>query len=299
LLNLALGGGWAQNRIINVVGDRSTGKTGLAIEACANFACLYGAEHIRYAESESAFDDDYARIIGLPDGLKVTGGITTVEEFYNDLLLFCKEHPQSLYVLDSLDALSDSDEMGRQIGEATYGTSKARKLSELFRRAVDTIARAQCTLMIISQVRDKIGVAFGETKTRSGGRALDFYASQIVWLSEVAKIKRSAHNHERVVGIQARARVRKNKLAAPHREADFLLLFNYGIDDEQSLLDWLKKHKALGDIDENRIKADIRQARKIGDRAALGEVNTLLTHQTRALWEKIEAAVAPTMQKYG
>lgn len=300
LLNLALGGGWGRDRIINVVGDRSTGKTGLAIEACANFAREYGAGGIRYLEAESAFDENYAATVGLPKDLKIKSGIATVENFYGDLLEFLDQKPEgpALYVLDSLDALSDDDEMGRGIGSATYGTSKARKLSEIFRRATEPLARKQCTLMIISQVRDNIGVTFGETKTRSGGRALDFYASQIVWLSELGKIKRTFHGVERTTGIRVRARVRKNKLGMPHREAEFPLIFNYGIDDEVSMLDWLSKNKLKSTEEIAASFKALGKAREKGDRPAVQAMRAEWAQRVLDAWTDVEAALAPPMPKY-
>ena len=190
LLNLVLGGGWARKRVANLVGDKSSGKTLLAIEACANFAKHVGeAEDIRYAETESAFLEEYAHKIGMPQAAQLTkeeDGIRTVEDWYNDLDAFLKEQTKRttpcFYVLDSLDALSDDAEADRAFGENTYGTGKAKGVSELFRRKISDIAKADCAMLIISQIRDNIGVTFGETKKRSGGRALDFYASQVVWL---------------------------------------------------------------------------------------------------------------------
>ena len=152
------------------MGDRSSGKTLLAIEACANFALLYGTSQIRYAEAEAAFSVDYARSIGLPHGVMPTetGEISTVEDFAKDFHKFldgCDGKQPSLYILDSLDALSDDTEAESEIGTATYGTQKARMMSEMFRRYVALSSEKRCTLIIISQIRDNIGVTFGQSKT--------------------------------------------------------------------------------------------------------------------------------------
>ncbi len=112
MLDLVLGGnGWALGKMANLVGDKSTGKTLLAIEACANMAQIIPAKHIRYAEAEAAFDEIYARSVGCPDGILHTepGQIATVEDFYEDLHGFLDTLPggtPSMYVLDSLDSLS-------------------------------------------------------------------------------------------------------------------------------------------------------------------------------------------------
>lgn len=302
LLDLANDGGWGVGTVTNIVGDKSSGKTLLGIEACANFARLYDVADIRYAEAESAFNIDYARSIGLPRAVipSEVGEIRTIEDFAKDFEAFLKERDGKrpcLYILDSLDALSDDTEAESEIGTATYGTKKARMMSELFRRFMALSSEKLCSLIIISQIRDKIGVTFGETKTRSGGRALDFYASQIVWLAEVKKISRVVSSVPRVTGVQVLARNKKNKLGLPFREAEFTMLFNYGIDDERSMLDWLKKHKALPEsLDEYNRKID--QARQAQDRQAVDAMRQTLANACRAKWEDIEAALAPPMSKY-
>src|SRR5580700_7311803 len=177
LLDLVHGGGWGLGRVVNIVGDRSSGKTLLAIEACANFVKRYGVQNIRYNETEAAFDRAYAESIGLPVGVTFVGddaedetdrhGSITVEEFFDDLGAFLEDVSVGpcLYIMDSADAMSSKAEMEREQGDATYGTEKAKAFSEGFRRHIKKIRSKQCLLIIISQIRDKIGVVFGETKT--------------------------------------------------------------------------------------------------------------------------------------
>ncbi len=117
--DLVLGGGWGVGRVVNVVGDRSSGKTLLAIEACANYSIVGNAEDHRYAEAESAFDHAYAQTIGMPEGIQFPDEqLRTVEDFYHDINGYLetqkkKKAELGLYVLDSLDALSDEAEMER------------------------------------------------------------------------------------------------------------------------------------------------------------------------------------------
>jgi recombination protein RecA len=137
LLDLALGGGWAERRIANVVGDKSTGKTLLCIEATANFAIKYPKGKIRYREAESAFDKGYAQALGMPIDRIDFGSkkIETVEDLFEDLTKICEKARQKEFVVvDSLDALSDRSELEREIDEGSYGANKAKKMSELFRR---------------------------------------------------------------------------------------------------------------------------------------------------------------------
>lgn len=300
MLNLVLGGGWGTGRIVNIVGDRSSGKTLLAVEGCANVALLSGVDQIRYAESEAAFDEDYGRVLGMPPGLHPTDGIETVEQFYDDLCKFLTtvnpKYP-SLYVLDSLDALSDTAEMKREIDDGSYGATKAKKMSEMFRRIVKPLDRANCTLFIISQIRDKLNVTFGEKKTRSGGRALDFYASQIIWLAEIEKIKRTIRGSERITGIWVRAQTKKNKLAQPFRTADLAILFNYGIQDGLSMIDWLKATK---NTEENwsDVEKEVVALMKTDDRETLRELEQRLGAITTKHWMAIEDDLAPRLRKY-
>ena len=297
MLNLVLGGGWPSGRIVNIVGDKSSGKTLLAVEACANFTALSSIAQVRYAEAEAAFDQAYGRQIGMPEGLEPVTGIETVEAAYGDLVAFlAKVDPKwpSLYVLDSLDALSDEAESAREIDAGSYGATKARKLSELFRRVVKHVERSNCTLMIISQIRDKLNVSFGETKTRSGGRALDFYASQILWLAETERLKRSVLGVERTYGIQVRAQVRKNKLAPAFREADLSLVYGYGVNDAMSMLAWLKRHK----LDLRERDKELQAIMRRHDRAALLTLEDDLFADVAQRWSEIEAALAPGMRKY-
>jgi recombination protein RecA len=243
LLDLVLSGGWPLGRISNVVGDKSSGKTLLAIEACANFKRQFPNGKIWYHEAEAAFDKQYAQTLGMPiDDMVFIEQLQTVEELFSSLTeVMGDENLESgLYIIDSLDALSDKDELDRDIEKGSYGASKPKKLSELFRRLAKTIENSKIHLMVISQTRDKIGVMFGEKHSRSGGKALDFYASQIVWLSELGKIKKTINKVERVIGVNIKAKCKKNKIGMPFRECEFPIVFGYGIDDDEANMHWLK-----------------------------------------------------------
>ena len=304
MLDLVLGGGWAEGRVSNIVGDRSAGKTLLAIEACANFAALHGAANIRYAEAEAAFDISYARTMGMPEGVSYTdeeAPVRTVEDLNRDITQFlAKQNGRDpcLYILDSLDALSDDAEMGRELGEATYGTGKAKAMSELFRRQTAAFRDKKCSFIVISQIRDKIGVTFGETKTRSGGRALDFYCSQVVWLAEIKKLERTVTGVKRMVGVQVEVRNKKNKVGKPFRRAEFSILFNYGIDDELSMLDWLAKNGGAAPADLKELGRLLTTARTARNRAEITNIWHTLNQLTTKRWNEIENALEPPMRKY-
>ena len=305
MLDLALGGGWGTGRVINVVGDRSSGKTLLATEAAINFAHFSKGSNIKYRECEHAFDMAYARTLGLPEDVRFDSDalVQTVEAFETDFLDFIKDTPKpdpTLYILDSLDSLSSEAERDRRIGDDTYGMERAKMMSNLFRARNADAEEANCSLFVISQMRDKIGVTFGETKTRSGGKALDFYASQILWLAEISKIKRTYKHVEITQGIRTRVRVKKNKLGVPFRDVTLNILFNYGVDDEKAMLAWLVEHKAddLLPCAAKQAGLDIDDARDHQDREAVRQIATMLRNAVDSRWQEVEIALAPKMKKY-
>jgi recombination protein RecA len=209
-----------------------------------------------YHEVEAAFDKQYAASLGMPVD-RVTfvaddDAGDTVEDFFENLTELCDERIKSkakhpvLYILDSVDALSDRAEQERRIDQGTYGT-KAKQMSEVFRRLTKKLARARVTLILISQVRAKMdAVVFGKKTTRSGGKALDFYSSLIIELAEVGKDYHEVRGVKRPVAINVACQVTKNKVGPPFRNVHFPVVFNYGIDSELASFDWLRKQAKIG-----------------------------------------------------
>lgn len=240
VLDCVLGGGYPLGKIVNIVGDKSTGKTLLAMEAVANFFLKYDNGWVKYIEAESAFDSDYAAALGIPiDRVKIKDDMDTVEELFDDLLGLSGNDP-GLYIVDSLDSLSDEAEMKRGIREGTYGAAKPKALSQLFRRLVRKLGKQNICVIIISQVRDNIGVTFGEKHSRSGGKALDFYAAQALWLAHIKTVKRTINKIERPTGIMVRAKCKKNKVGLPFRQCDFSVRFGFGIEDVECSTEFLQ-----------------------------------------------------------
>jgi recombination protein RecA len=331
------GGGYPLGRVVNIVGDKSAGKTLLTMEAFANFHQQWPDDPMRYGESEHAFDEPYAEAIGIPMGRitmpskeKDSKGnpvpFQTVEDFARDLSAFCdkciseKRHG-GIYAVDSLDALSDEAELARDAKLArvrsrqrddddddskvagTFGAAKAKQMSEMFRKLVSKIEQANVLLVVVSQLRDAIGVMFGERQRRSGGKALDFYASIVVWVREKGKIKQTRDGIERVIGVDVHARVKKNKVGLPFRECEYPILFGYGIDDLTADVQWLlevKRHDILRDefgMSEAGYKTRIANLRNKGGEP-VREIRERLRKVVYREWRDIERGFLPRARKY-
>lgn len=303
-LDCDLGGGWPLGRISNVVGDRSTGKTLLAIEAAANFAKDYEGK-IYYREAEAAFQKEYAEALGMPIGRVDFGKkvIETVEDVYDDLSrkieLCIKRKKPALYVLDSLDALSDRAEKALAFDAGSYGGTKPKQMGKMFRQLVKPIEEAQIHLMIISQVRDKIGVSFGDKHSRSGGKALDFYASQILFLSNLGQIYQTRKNVKRTTGIGVRAKVKKNKVGLALREAQFNIEFGFGIDDLSASVTWLDEVSRLDDASLTvKSAAELLKAVKKFNSEEYAAEAKRLGDVVKKVWSDIEISFLPKRKKY-
>ncbi len=297
ILDCTLGGGWALGRIANIVGDRSTAKTALATEAVINFLRSHPEGAAFYRETEAAFDHSYAESMGLPLD-KVDFGndeepLMTVEAFARDLDVFIDKQTKAgkpgIYVLDSLDALSDDAEMAREVGEGSYGMAKAKNLGILFRKVARKLEQTNILLLIVSQVRENIGVTFGEKYKRSGGKALDFYASQVVWLAHIHTLKRTINKVERPYGVEIKAKVKKNKVGPPLRECTFEFHFNYGVEDLIASLDWLKSVGTPLEIKGDVVKMTDEEYKTLQVEAS---------SEVKRRWAEIEAKFAPSRSKY-
>ena len=305
ILDCVLGGGYPLGRIVNIVGDKSTGKTLLAIEAIANFVLRYPEGNVWYAEVEAAFDKEYAEALGMPlDQVEFVEEIFTVEDMFEDLENRIKSSEETktkgLYILDSLDALSDRAELSRDMDAGTYGAEKAKKMSQLFRRLTQRLGGNNITVLIISQVRDNIGVTFGAKHIRSGGRAMDFYASQVIRLSQIKELKKTRNKVERTVGIQIKAKCDKNKVGLPFRICQFPIIFGYGVDDLLASLQWLQEVGRLNAIhikDEKELKAYIKDTQVMGVTELIEEERSI-GKIVVDLWQEIEIDFLPTRRKY-
>lgn len=306
-LDCALGGGYVLGRMTNIVGDKSTGKTALGNEAITNFFLKYPNGAARYVDSEAVFDPDYAAAMGMPVA-KVDLGedrdpIITVEDFMRDFDSFLdgriKDGEPGIYVIDSIDALSDESEMTRDIEKGSFGTGKAKMLSQFFRMKARKMEQANTLLLIVSQIRDNIGVFMGEKYKRSGGKALDFYASQIVWLAKIKTLKRTVKGVERSVGIRVKAQLKKNKIGNTDRSFEFNFLFSYGIEDLSASIEWLQEVKHLGDVGmtEPEAKAYLKRLDEM-DGTEYRKEYAAITPIVQMAWKQVETGFLPKRKKY-
>lgn len=297
LLDCALGGGWALGRVANIVGDKSTAKTALAVEALINFMRQYPDGKAAYRDAEAAFDQGYAEAMGLPlqnvDFGDPDKPLITVEDFANDLEKFVTSCGGfGIYILDSLDALSTEDELSRNLGDQGFGTAKAKLLSEAFRKLTRRVEQSKVLLIIVSQVRDNIGAMFGEKHKRSGGRALDFYASQIVWLARMKTLDKTINKQKRVYGVAIKANVKKNKVGLPHRTCEFDFRFGYGIEDMEASIEWLN---SVGRIEELKVGiGDI----EIMNTAEYRSFEPHVAEVVQKVWAEIDTSFLPKRRKY-
>lgn len=305
LLDLVVGGGWPLGRMVNIVGDKSTGKTLMAIEAAANFAKAFPNGKIWYREAEAAFDKDYAKAMGMPID-RVSFGknkFDTVEDFYEDLKTMAEwstaKKVPGLYVLDSLDALSDRKELAREVDKGSYGADKAKQMSALFRKLTRSIEQSNILVVIISQVRDNIGVTFGRKTKRSGGHAMDFYASLVLYLAHIETIKKTKKGQQRAVAVRIKAKCDKNKIGLPYRECEFTIRFGYGIEDLQASLSWLMEIKKLKTAEMTEVQAkklllDIDDL----DAAEYADWQKRVNAAVRIEWRETEKSFLPRRAKY-
>jgi recombination protein RecA len=306
LLDCALGGGYPLGRIVNIVGDKSSAKTALATEAIINFIRKYPDGVAAYRDTEAAFDQAYAQAMGLPIekvDFSSENPLITIEQFAKDfdnyLAARIKDGNPGIYVVDSLDALSDDAEMDSEIGKGTYGTAKAKSLSIFFRKTAHRIEQSRVLLLVISQVRDNIGAMFGEKHKRSGGRALDFYASIALWLAHIETLRREINKVKRPYGVVIKAKVKKNKISLPFREADFSFVFGYGVEDLGASVEWLKDVGRLKDADigQSQVKEYLKEIDQLNAKEYTEE-QVRVSKVVKQVWREIETSFLPKRSKY-
>jgi len=238
-LDYALGvGGVPRGRVVEIFGPEASGKTTLALHIIAEAQRLGG--EAAFVDAEHALDPRYAETLGVRVDDLLISQPDTGEQALDITEVLVRSGAVDVVVIDSVAALVPRAEIEGEMGEPTMGL-QARLMSQALRKLTAAISKSKTCVVFVNQIREKIGVMFGNPETTTGGRALKFYASVRLDIRRVASVK----DGENVIGARVKVKVVKNKVAPPFREAEFDMIYGEGISRTGSLLDLGVAHKVI------------------------------------------------------
>jgi recombination protein RecA len=235
----ALGvGGFPKGRVVEIFGPESSGKTTVALHAIAQSQKVGGSA--AFIDAEHAMDASYAKMLGVNTDELLVSQPDSGEQALEIAEVLVRSGAIDILVIDSVAALVPKAELEGEMGDSLPGL-QARLMSQALRKLTAIVSKSDTCMIFINQMREKIGVMFGNPETTTGGRALKFYSSIRVDIRRIGAIKEG----ELVVGNRTRAKIVKNKLAPPFREAEFDILYNQGISYEGDLIDLAVERKLV------------------------------------------------------